>query len=1167
MDKQQAHSHIQVTLEATFDRAKFTYLAKNLLNNLDETKAFHARGYVPEIFKDYIRTYERIGTYTDPDNKKIDILVVYLQKETSVERARTAQRNFAARYLKDRGQKDAGLIAFVSPNMDDWRFSFVKMEYKFEETAKGSVKVKEEFTPAKRYSFLVGKNENSHTAQSRLVPLLLRDERNPKLDEIEELFSVEKATKEFFEKYRDLYLRTYETLETIVAKDKALKADFNEKGVSTVDFCKKLLGQIVFLYFLQRKGWFGVPLKKTWGNGDKHFLRSIYNQAITSKKNYFNDYLEPLFYEALAVERPDDYYSKFECRIPFLNGGLFDPINNYNWVDTVINLPNNLFSNNTKNKEGDEGDGILDIFDRFNFTVKEDEPLEKEVAVDPEMLGKVFENLLEVKDRKSKGTYYTPREIVHYMCVQSLVNYLTTELEGKVSKDDLEQLIKYGDLVGENEARVEEKGKETPTYFYKLPENVREHAKAIDKKLADIKVCDPAIGSGAFPVGMMTEIVRARNVLSAYITDSKRSIYNFKRHCIHNSLYGVDIDPGAIEIAKLRLWLSLIVDEEDIKQIKPLPNLDYKIMQGNSLIEEYEGVKLFDDTLLTKESLGKSSQLKELEAKQSRLSNEYIKLHSSGRLTKAKQLELKTELHNLSKLISQTKASKPKPSLQFDAYHDSVRRADELKKLHESYFDAMHKKDKDRIKQTIEALEWELIEATLKEQGKTSELKKLDEFKKSNTKPFFLWRLNFAEVFQEKGGFDVVIGNPPYLNVELVSKNDKEYFARTYRTFYKRFDVFGLFFELGLVDLVTNGTVTFIIPQQIFNNLSYKKLRDLMLNNKWLHEVLYLGDKIFEAANNDVCVLFLRKPAVNNIRLVNAIDYNDWSVAEVPTNYFEKFNNIISFSADSFAECIFDKIFDVKHEKVRERFDVFQGIVTGNNVAFLPTESDVHTAKIERQLLHPVLLGRDFEKWLIRSRDRQILYINGATDIKEFPNTESWLSKFKGDLKKRRECQRGIIPWYSLQWPRDKQLLDLSPKIIVQGTRNPRLKLRIIATMDEMGVYGTQGVNFIVPKSESAPLYYLLGIFNSSLINYLYTTKFLNVAIKAEYLKDTPIPKADKSSEQAITSIVKEAIALKNKHPEKDISDLESKLNNIVYNLYGLTKEEIEIVELSLRKE
>jgi len=204
MEKQAAVSLIRDTLQNPFDRDRFIYFTKNLLNRIDESKAFHARGYVPEIFKDHIKTYERIGTYTDSEDKKTDIIIVYLQKETALDRARTTQRNFVARYLRDRGEKDAGLIAFVSPDEEDRRISFVKMEYRLAETPTGKIKAEEEFTPARRYSYLVGKNENSHTAQSRLLPLLRDDEHNPLLNEIEDAFSIEKVTREFFEKYCDL---------------------------------------------------------------------------------------------------------------------------------------------------------------------------------------------------------------------------------------------------------------------------------------------------------------------------------------------------------------------------------------------------------------------------------------------------------------------------------------------------------------------------------------------------------------------------------------------------------------------------------------------------------------------------------------------------------------------------------------------------------------------------------------------------------------------------------------------------------------------------------------------------------------------------------------------------------------------------------------------------
>ncbi|MEA3421760.1 MAG: class I SAM-dependent DNA methyltransferase, partial [Acidobacteriota bacterium] len=598
---------IRETFENPFDKVRFTIFIKNLLNNIDESKAFHARGDVKEMFRSVIKTYERIGTFITPDDKKVDILIVYLQKGFSLDHARVTQRNFASRYLTDRGKKDTGLFAFVSPEESDWRFSLVKMDYKLEKTKTGEMKVKEEFTPARRWSFLVGANEKSHTAQSQLVDILKDDEHDPTMEKIEKAFDIETVTKEFFLKYRELFLRTKEELDKVVNNDPKIKADFEKNGVDTVNFAKKMLGQIIFLYFLQKKGWFGVARDADWGTGPKNFLRQLFEKKHGDYNNFFNDILEPLFYEALRRDRSDDdgYYSRFNCKIPFLNGGLFDPIGNYDWVHTDIIIPDKLFSNSLKTKEGDTGTGILDVFDRYNFTVKEDEPLEKEVAIDPELLGKSYEKFNAIrpdnfdefqkalksgkkgeenKFNKKFGVYYTPREIVHYMCQQSLINYLNTKaneakLSSSIKKRDFEDLIEVGELISEYEAKAlikQEKIKngiqKSSEYTLLLSDSIRENAKAIDEWLENITVCDPAVGSGAFPVGMMSEIVKTRNVLSTYMHEyntadgfshqnKNRTPYNFKRHCIEHSLYGVDIDPGAVEIAKLRLWLSLIVDE------------------------------------------------------------------------------------------------------------------------------------------------------------------------------------------------------------------------------------------------------------------------------------------------------------------------------------------------------------------------------------------------------------------------------------------------------------------------------------------------------------------------------------------------------------------------------------------------------------------------------
>jgi len=630
MQTERARKLIQETFERPFDKRQFGIFIKELLNRVEEAPFAYRGNLIFDDFRDRVESLERIGKYTDQDGNKADILVVHLKRATSLDRARTTQRQFVAKYLKgSRGGelKDAALVAFVSPDEEDWRFSFVKMEYKIETTDKGRIKAKEEFTPAKRYSFLVGKNENSHTAQSQLMPILQDTDHNPTLKEIEGRFSVEKVTKEFFEQYRELFLNLKESFDKIVKSDAKVRNEFKARGINTVDLAKKTLGQIVFLYFLQKKGWFGVPRGEKWGNGDKHYLRSLFQKASQDKKDFFNDYLEPLFYEALRYDRSadDDYYSQFDCKIPFLNGGLFDPMNFYDWSSTDILLPDEIFSNKNKTRNGDTGDGILDVFDRYNFTVREDEPLEKEVAIDPELLGKAYEKFNAIrpdnydeykkalrsgnkgdenKFNKEFGVYYTPREIVHYMCQESLTNYLATELEGKVNREDIQILIKHGEESAEHDKIYIEKTANNADYkgrydAPKLPPSIERNAKLIDDKLANIRVCDPAAGSGAFPVGMMHEIVRARTALTPYLEEkTKRTPYSFKRQAIQNCLYGVDIDPGAVEIAKLRLWLSLVVDEEERGDIQPLPNLDYKIVQGNSLIGVTQNLfnqKLFDE--------------------------------------------------------------------------------------------------------------------------------------------------------------------------------------------------------------------------------------------------------------------------------------------------------------------------------------------------------------------------------------------------------------------------------------------------------------------------------------------------------------------------------------------------------------------------------------------
>ena len=682
MDKELAKILVENTFHNNFDKARFEEFTKELFYGLETDEK---RRVVWSEFEDYIDYYETLGTYTDPKNNKLEVLVVKLKKSQSRDRARVMHRNFVAKYLKTTG-RDAALIAFYGgDDPTDWRLSFVKLENKLRES-EDKVEVTEELTPAKRYSFLIGVNEPNNTCRRRFFEILTSNETKFTLGELENTFNIENVTDEFFNEYKKRYLELKEALDKILENDVKIRNEFEEKDISSTDFTKKLLGQIVFLYFLQKKGWLGVERSKEWGTGPKDFMTKLFgigDSPLVPYKNFFNDILEPLFYEALASSREGDdgYYAYFKCKIPFLNGGLFEPINEYNWTKTDILIDNDIFR------------GIFETFNQFNFTVKEDEPLEKEVAVDPEMLGKVFEKLLEVKDKKAAGTFYTPREIVSYMCQESILNYLETN--SPIPRTDIEKFIRIGD-------------------FANIPKSIKDNYLLIDKLLKEIKVVDPAVGSGAFPVGMMNEIVKARSILSILFKEERKT-YDLKREIIENCLYGVDIEPSAIEITKLRFWLSLIVDELDMKNIKPLPNLDYKIICGNSLLEEFEGIKLFNERLVEEEKREDSPEIKEIDEKLTSIykkKGEIVTGKKKGLSIADIQKEIKKLKQRKHDLLSKS-IEKPKNLTLNEALtrkiRESKKKLSELKKLQKEYFEENNRRIKNQLRENIDKIVWKRI--------------------------------------------------------------------------------------------------------------------------------------------------------------------------------------------------------------------------------------------------------------------------------------------------------------------------------------------------------------------------------------------------------------------------------------------------------------------------
>ncbi len=1058
MNRTQARDLIKETFKQAFDKTLFRNFAINLLNQFDEDKASAWNSqYVKDAFKDHVHRYERLGTYTSPDNEKLDVLIVHLTAKSKLERARTAIRNFVADHLKTRDEKDAALVAFVSPSEATWRFSYVKMEYATVQKESGKVGVETRLTPARRFSYIVGEGESCHTAQTQFLDLLQDTETDPILAKIEEAFSVEAVTTEFFKKYAALFSEIHKEMDRLIGQDETLRNDFDAKHVNTVDFAKKLMGQIVFLYFLQKKGWLGVAEGQDWGSGPRDFLRRLSNGEYGKYTNFFNDILEPLFYDTLATDRGQEAWcNRFKCRIPFLNGGLFESLGNYSWQKTDILLPNSLFINSDPVEEGITGTGVLDVFDRYNFTVNEAEPLEKEVAIDPEMLGKVFENLIEDNRRKGLGAYYTPREIVHYMCQESLINYLDTGLNRPakpragqsivVPRKDVEDWIRQSDQFAHYAAAIAAGTK--GDHYPKPPESIRKFAAEIDALLRDITICDPAVGSGAFPVGMMTEIVRARCALTPYFNDvHERTSYFFKRHAIQTCLYGVDIDASAVEIAKLRLWLSLVVDEEDVKEINPLPNLDYKIVTGNSLI----GFPF--------------------------------------------------------------KGSPFKPPW-----------LSEIESLKQRFFDETDHEEKGRLKGQIDQKLHECFATSKRRLGYEVN---------------FDFEVFFSEVFHERGGFDVVIANPPYgAGIDDMLPVLRPLYFDAIKNYA---DIYKMFMQLGLRKLRTDGIQALITPNTFLAQPRYRDIRAVLLQCE-MAKLVNLGEEVFENVIVPTCISFIKRTLPSDAYLfadlskeskfagdLRAIPFRQIPIQRVTSSKDLSlyFGRELRDNEVTFADALEIKDAGIQYHRSgiglqnKGGNDLYERLFNSDCKAFKSTV--------------PVWYGRLMNRWLIA------------------PQTDEFFNLDYDRILKSNE---------SVSF--SETSFDVSPKIIWRQTASC-----LRATIDTNRRWFRNTIQCAYVKEgykARLNVHYVLGVINSRYIEHAYNALVKEAGrvfpqVKLTHVKKLLLAIPEKGTQEEIAGLVDRILSTKQRDPTADITALEREIDQLVYALYGLTPEEIAIVE------
>jgi adenine-specific DNA-methyltransferase len=1128
------------TLSHSYNLEDFAKFSREFLTGLKISSVTAHKP--PQNFSEHVKEFYTLGKLND-----IAVIAVNLNKNKSVERARSVQRNFVKKLLENNFEVDGALVAFYSDaTPEKWRLSFVRLEHEFIAGKGGTLKI----TPAKRYSYLVGENEPCTTALQQLFPIFENDSDCVTLDELEEAFSVERVTKEFFDKYAEKFYQVKKYLE----ENEDFKTESKAHGFTAEQFAKKLLGQIVFLYFLQKKGWLGVEKNSEWGTGSPNFIRDIFNANKPTGKNFFDEVLEPLFYTALNVDRSsqNDLYPKLNLRIPFLNGGLFEQLDNYDWQKNNFSIPDEIFSNEEEKGRGD-ADGILDIFDRYNFTINEDEPTEREVAIDPEMLGKVFENLLDVSDRKSKGAFYTPREIVHYMCRETLISYLVEK--SKVSEDAIRNFILYGDYFKDDDTLnfAENQNLQISEEIFSPAKNINRLAE-LDKFLQDVKVADLAVGSGAFPLGMLNEITKAREVLTTYLNLDKsekitRRLYDLKIETIKNSIFACDIEPSAVDIAKLRLWLTIVIEDEPTAdkisfKPKPLPNLDSNIICGNSLIDEFEGVPLI-----------KTSR--------------YLNNLQDGQ-TSLLQLDFDINLLNIISLQDR---------LFSETDHD---RKEDLRRQIRNLYD-------ETVINQFEGKNSKLESAYLKAATQKS-------------LPFILWQLYFPKVFKDNSGFDIIIGNPPYIgeegHKELFREIANTEFGKKYHT--GKMDFWYFFLSKSIELLKCNGFLSFIAPNNWMTTAGGKNMRSHIAKEATIKSFITFNNvMIFENASQQTMIFILEKKSARQLykfkykevgnRNLNGQELTEFLNGEkigaaYETNYNPTENidgRPIQFLNKTVTELIEkikggSKIFLDKDEMING-IHPHHGFVTKKMLKFLSPQAKVGDGifilsleeinqmdipKNERTLLKPYYNSENVGRYYFNADNHyEIIYTTS-----KFKNVK--LMEPYPILKKHLDAYVEVITSdnrpYGLSRARKEKFFE-NPKIVSLR----KCAVPTFSYIDKPAYFTAEWYCII---TERIDMKYLTCLLNSSLIKFwlLKMGKMQGNIFQVDKapLENIPIQVPDLESENQIVKLYNLITAAKKTNRYADTTEFELEVDKIIYRLYGLTDEEINFVknfELEIR--
>lgn len=950
-----------------------------------------------------------LGNMTTTDHFNLGFFF-YEMKDVSVLRRKVGLRNLVKPYL--RFGIDAALAVFTDGKF--WRLSLV-------------CDLAEEATNTKRFTYVFGDEKAFYKTPIQRFNVLQKNASS--FQAIKNAFSVEALSDDFFEEYRKQYADFVKFLtgkkyvkngnkwveEEEGTPDPQFFSSFGGDEKMVRDYVKKMMGRIVFLYFLQSKGWLA---------GNYHYMHDLFTGS-EQKDDFLDKVLEPMFFGLLNT-KPEDRrtaplvngvgvkYIPNADQIPYLNGGLFQQEK----IDEVDSrFPAKMFQS------------LFDFFDSYNFTIDENDPNDAEVGVDPEMLGKIFENLLE--DNKDKGAFYTPKEIVRYMCQESLIAYLQTHESDEAVKQHIDNFVKT--------YNVEELGGASS-----------ELAASIDQRLKDVKICDPAIGSGAFPMGLLRELYACRKAIEIFDADNAADI---KRHIIQNNIYGVDIEKGAVDIARLRFWLALIIDE---KEPMPLPNLDFKIMQGNSLLESYKGVDL-------------------------------------------SQVQKKVR-------VSNSKKNRGVLSLSFDEQDDMAN----IQRLVKQYFDITDHVRRDECRNQIN----HYIKDYIKKCGPAI-AEEVDDLEIPNDQ-FFLWHTYFADVF-ENGGFDIVIGNPPY--GATLEEDDKKVYRQVFPEVQFKINTYTLFVLFANKLLNNKGVMYYIIPNTLLDNYFEELVRVKLLEECMLLEINDLSDHVFESAVVHSMIFGIRKVKCSNDYSVK-INISDKLFGEnisIPASFFNA-EPQHTFSIRSYSNNALYRKLNENSLPLSDVLDIRQAIKSGNDKEYIVDYKVDGNYK-------PILRGKDVKRYVYTNPN---LYLNYGKHL---------------------AC------------PRDYRIFE-QPKILIREAGST-----ITATYDESGFYIMSSLYNAILIDKSFSLKYLLALLCSRLYQYLMNkltfekTKGAFTKAKIFHYYNLPVKNISLEMQDTFIHLVDRILLFKQTDKSCDTSALENKIDFLVYHLYDLTYDEVLVVD------